>query len=654
MFFNYTGYGNCYRGISVDPRFRQGDRPDDNNCGDNHPDRDRRDNNGCGDRHGGDRCDNNGCNDRRGGDRSYNNGCGNRRGGNRCDNNGCNDRRGGDCCDNNDCCDDHTKGSCHDDCPVDKKHCDNGDCCTEGVMAVLSIAMRTLGRDDTIDVEITLSGGYTQVVTLGRGTSTLISSDILRTPQGAVSLCEITRIRLLSSSVSDPEYMQRLQDELARFIGSSMRRPPAHGHFDGDCDSCVEAMQRYIMRNSDDIEALLFDGSQSVTASVVTGTVTTPVLTSAVIDTEPASFVSTAELTTDTVEAVTAVTAAETEVVTAVELLPVSLVSAVNETTASVSAPVIVTEVDVAGSIDITAAAEFASEVSVTDTTAITAVTTETIEAVSGFAAPTTVTGVLTGLTTAFTATAVAANIPIFSSGGSGALQVVIPAGAFGTNIPPADVTLPITVDGVGISYGGTDTIYAFADATTLLGATGTPAVSDIELLGTPTTTEVVSAVTTTEATVAGEVTFETVSGSLVTAVTPVTVGSADQPETVEAVTAITAEFSDINAVGTVSTAEAASLFTAETAAVLSDAQLDVTAAEAIGSAELTITMASAVSGITTEPVSVASPTFAEPIEGDIIGARRGIIAVDNTDGDISVYSSCAVRGAQLDTVPQP
>jgi len=106
--------------------------------------------------------------------------------------------------------------------------------------------------------------------------------------------------------------------------------------------------------------------------------------------------------------------------------------------------------------------------------------------------------------------------------------------------------------------------------------------------------------------------------------------------------------------VGTVSTAEAASLFTAETAAVLSDAQLDVTAAEAIGSAELTITMASAVSGITTEPVSVASPTFAEPIEGDIIGARRGIIAVDNTGGDISVYSSCAVRGAQLDTVPQP
>ncbi len=628
MFFDYMGYGGCYRGISVDPRYRQDSRPN-NDCRDERP--------GCG------RFDNDSGrfdNDRD--DRCFGNECSNSRSGG----DPCSDNRS-----DNDRC--HNNGSCNESSD-NNNCCENENCCAEGVMAVLSIATRTLGRNDTVDVEITVEGGYTQVVALGRGTSTIISSDILRTPQGAISLCDITRIRILSSSVSDPEYMQRLLNELQRFIGRPMRDLHVPGCSDGDCDSCVEAMQRYIMRNSEDIDALLLDGSQPDTASVVTGTVTTPVIAAASLDPITASFVTAAELTTDTVEAVTAVTAADIEVVTAIELLPASLVSEVAVTTAEVSAPVTVTEVEAAGTVAITESGEFASGVTVTDTTVVGSVSTDTVDVISGFSEPETITGVISGVESVEVVDTTAVNVPIFSSSGTGALRVVVPAGAFGTNIPAAAVTLNVTVDGVGISYGGFDTVYALLDDTRLLsGITGDPAVSDIELPGTPVTAVVVSEVTSTEATVVESVGFEAVAGSLVTDVTTVTVGSAEQPDTVEVVSSITSETTDINGVATVSTVEASGLFTTDTAAVLSDAQLDVTSTDGLSSVELVTTSVNVISGITTTPVSVASPTFAEPIEGEIVGARRGIIAVDNTDGDISVYSSCAIRGAQLETDPQ-
>jgi len=662
MYYDYIGSNGCYRGISVDPRFRSdfGRYPNNGNCGHHGGSEKYRDNADCGRNSCNDRRDEGSCGERRGCSNSNNDNCSGRpdhdcgdrdncsgrpdRGRNDRDNCGRPDHD----CDDNDNCGRPDNGKCKSNNCCGK----DGNCCADGVMAVLSLAMRALGRNDTIDVEITVSGGYTQVVTLGRGTSTLISSDILRTPQGAISLCEITRLRLLSSSVTDPEYMLRLQDELERFIGRAMRRKPGHDSFECDCDSCVEAMQNYIMRNSDNIEALIFEGSGTETASVVTGTVPAQVLSSAALETENSDFVSSVELNTDTAAAVTAVTAEDTTVVTEVELLPASLVSAVNTATAEVSAPVTVTEVEAVTAVDITDAAEFASDVTVTTTAVIGTVATETAEVISSFAEPETVTGVISGIETADTISTTAVNIPVISSGGTGALQVVIPAGAFGTNIPPADVTLNVTVDGIGISYGGIDTVYALPDDTTLLsGITGAPVISDITTPGAAETVEVVTAVETTETTVAAAVEFTPVSGSLVTDVTTEVVGSSSSPETVEVISSVTPEFTDINGVGDISSIPASDLYSVDTTAFLSGAELDVTSLPAVSDASLTTESVTVTGSITTTPVNVSSPDFVEPIEGEIIGANRGIIAVDNTGGDISVYSSCAVSGAQLEPV---
>ncbi|MBQ4539186.1 MAG: hypothetical protein II995_06250, partial [Oscillospiraceae bacterium] len=158
--------------------------------------------------------------------------------------------------------------------------------------------------------------------------------------------------------------------------------------------------------------------------------------------------------------------------------------------------------------------------------------------------------------------------------------------------------------------------------------------------------------VTTAAAEVVGAVEFTAVSGTLVTDAATAAVGSAAAAETVTIITAVTSEFADINAVGEVTTVTASELFTTDTAAVISAAELTTTEAEAVTEASLTTTEIDAISGITTSPVNVISPTFAEEINGEIIGARCGIVAVDNTDGDISVYSSCSIRGAQTETDP--
>ena len=655
MYFDYTGSGSCFQTLSVaGGANRRHGRPGDscwegNTCEirpheDCRPDNGNRPDNDCCGRPGGGRPDNDNC-DRPGGGRPDNDNCG-RPGGGRPDNDNC-DRPGGR--PDNDNCGRPDGGRPFPPQP----YCDNGDCCKDGTAAVLAMAMSALGRNDTVDVEITLEGGYTQTVTLGRGGSAIISSDLVRTAQGAVPICEISKLRIIAESANDPEYMQRLQNELQTFIRRCMRQGADCNMGRGGCDDCVEALQNYIMRNSENIDALLFDGSQSATAQVITGTTTEQVVESAQLTTDTASFISSAALATDTVEVISGIDIAADEVVTAVELLPTSLVSAVTIETAEASAPVTVTEVEVVSSVTVTDTAEFASDVTVTPSSVLASITTQTAEVVSGFTDPVTVEGVISGVTAVSAVGATAFNVPIITAAETGALQVIIPAGAFGTNIPPADVTRDVTAGGAGVSYGGVATVYGLAEETTLLGGvTGTPAASTVTTPGTAVTAEVVTEVTTAAAEVVGAVEFTAVSGTLVTDAATAAVGSAAAAETVTIITAVTSEFADINAVGEVTTVTASELFTTDTAAVISAAELTTTEAEAVTEASLTTTEIDAISGITTSPVNVISPTFAEEINGEIIGARCGIVAVDNTDGDISVYSSCSIRGAQTETDP--
>jgi len=638
MYFNYGGSGSCFQTLSVaGGANRRPGRPGDscwegNTC-------EIRPHEDC--RHdGGNRPDNDCC------DRPDNGSCGRPDGG-RPDNENCGRPDGGRP-DYDNC------GRPDDGRPVPPQYCrDNGDCCKDGTAAVLAMAMRALGRNDTVDIEITLEGGYTQTVTLGRGGSAIISSDLVRTAQGAFPICEISKLRIIAESANDPEYMQRLQNELQTFIRRCMRQGADCHMGRGGCDDCVEALQNYIMRNSDNIDALLFGGSQSATAQVITDITTEPVLSGAELTTGTASFVSSAAITTDTAEVISGIDIAADEVVTAVELLPTSLVSAVTTETVEVSGPVTVTDVDVVSSVTVADTAEFASDVTVTPSSVLASITTQTAEVVSGFTDPVTVEGVISGVTAVSAVGATAFNVPIITAAATGALQVVIPAGAFGTNIPPADVTLDVTAGGAGISYGGAATVYGLAEETTLLGAvTGTPAVSTIATPGTAVTAEAVTEVTAANAEVVGAVEFTAVSGALVTDVATAAVGSAAAPEAVTVISAVTPEFADINAVGEVTAVPASELLTTDTVAVVSAAELAVTEAEALTEASLTTTETDAISGITTSPVNVTSPTFAEEINGEIIGARCGIVAVDNTDGDISVYSSCGIKGAQTETAP--
>ena len=408
MYFDYTGSGSCFNTLSVAGGVnRRPGRPGDS-CWEGktceirqqhgrRPDNSRPDNDDCerpdgGNRPGANRPGNDCCG-RPDNSRHDNDDCGHPDGGNRPGAN----RPGNDCC-------------------------NEGDCCKDGTAAVLAMAMRALGRNDTVDIEITLKGGYTQTITLGRGGSAIISSDLIRTAQGAIPICEISKIRIIAETANDPEYMQRLQNELQTFIRRCMRRGFGCDMEQGGCGDCIEALQNYIMRNSENIDALLFDGSQTATAQVITDITTEQVLSDAQLTTDSANFVSSVSLETDTVEVLSGIAASEDEVVTAVELLPADLVSAITTETAEVSGPVTVEQTDVVSSVTVSDIAEFASDVTATSSTVVGSITTQTAEVISGFTDPVTVTGILSGIEAAEIVDTAAVNIPIISSGGTGAL----------------------------------------------------------------------------------------------------------------------------------------------------------------------------------------------------------------------------------------
>ena len=535
----------------------------------------------------------------------------------------------------------------------------NGDDeCLDGIRSVILSALRALGRDDSVEAEITLNNGYLQTITLSCECA-FEGKNLLKTPLGVISLCDITKISLLIQTASSPNFGARFKRALRRIVGV---RGGRDDNCDLDCeelecgkkrrgddDNCANSIERFINQNSDDVISFIFDGAQAQTVAVISDITTGQALSDVTLETETAQVISVVSLQSDPVEVVTAVTAAEVEVVTAVETAEQQVVSAITQTTAEVSAPVTYTEVSVLSAAEVTDAADFAANLEVTDATAVAAIETETTEVVSGFGTPITTEGVVSGIESVETVAATAVTIPELISTGVGAMQVVIPANLFDTGLPAADVTLNVTVSGAAITFGGNSTVYALADDTTLLGnIVGTPAVADITAVGAPVTAEVVSAVTATEAPVVSSVTFDAVNGSLVSGAAVTTVNSIDPPETVTVAETVTAETVSVNTVDEVTTAAAETLFTVETAQAASAAELVTETETVLTSAVIENAEQTVVTSIETSQAAVFSPVSAEDIDGNVIGADNGVVAINNDNGDVSVYSTCAIRGVEL------
>lgn len=551
-------------------------------------------------------------------------------------------------------------------CYPDKIDCSCAGGMKDVLKAILAAIYNTNIPGFSVNVEITTTTGfiYTLPFTSGTATSTIITDTTITNGNTTISICDIAKIQILSGSLLNPAFNAALQVALRNitqtcvmpgcFDGNNSHEKYNHGN---KCDKCIDGkdcaqgMQDYINNNITNIESIGYVGGmqtiESISAvtdinytdvigSVTLSLTTSPVLNSATLNTTPSSVVGT-------------ITPANTNVVSGVTLNNLDVVTDVTDVTATVSAPITATATPVVSNVTTNPAPNgVVTAVATTTANVVDAITTTTLNAVTSFGAPTTYAGALTGLDTISNITPVAASIPSLTSTNNGVLQVTIPIGAIDGTNPTAPVVLNVEVGGADITFGGNTTSYVLPNPSRVLGGnTATPAVTNITTLGTPAFSPIIETVTDTTTTVVETITPTFTQGSLVNVVTTGSVNSVATPTTIDVVQTVTPVTANVNAVGTVTTTPASSLFTTTAQTVVGAATLATTSTNAVTAATLATTDETVVQSINTSTISVLAPDI-ENIDGTITNAGDGIVSVNNTNGDISVYSTCDINSVVL------
>lgn len=416
-----------------------------------------------------------------------------------------------------------------------------------------------------------------------------------------------------------------------------------------------------------------------------------------------------ASVTTTTTPFVTGVTEATTSVLASITPVTAAVVTGITPATTPVVTSVTPTTTGVVTSINQTTAG------------IVTGITQTSIGVVTNYPNPSIVNGVISGVNAINVITPTLETVATFTSTGTGVLQVIIPANAFGANIPPAAVPLNIVANGATISFDGNTTFYALPTATPVLGGASTAVISNNVLtgLGTPTTvaaltgvtpvtttgvitvtpvtigavtgittvttgavigitsattgavtditqtpvtvltgvtpatqaavidltqipTNVVTGITAPTINVISSIIQSTTPGNLVTAVSTQSINNVAPPVVVAAVTAVTPVISNISSLAGSVAGTVGSVQSIATANVIGTATLNTTAANALASVQVIGTGQSVVKDITTTTVQTLSPV-PENINGSFASAGNGIVVINDTNGDISIYSECEI-----------
>lgn len=229
------------------------------------------------------------------------------------------------------------------------------------------------------------------------------------------------------------------------------------------------------------------------------------------------------------------------------------------------------------------------------------------------------------------------------------ALTGVTPA-----TIPVVASVTPVTIGAViGITTATTGVVTGITPATTgaLVGITQIPAtVLNGVTLGTQ---PAVIGVTSSPVNVVGSITAPTVSvissiiqsttpGNLVTAVSTQSINAVAAPTVVAAVTGVTPTTSTVNSLTGSTTGTVNSVQSVTAVTVVAAATLNTSAANALASVQVIGAGQSVVQDITTKAVQTLSPA-PETINGSLASAGNGIVVINDTNGDISIYSECEI-----------
>lgn len=531
------------------------------------------------------------------------------------------------------------------------KHFKSPPGCVEGILAALkaiSYAVSAMCMPGySVDVDILLKDGTTHRICFGhervRLSCTLLQTDCL-----AISLCDIVKLHVLPPSAMAAQFYKKLKHALGCGLDNCCSYPPE--------ELCQREMQEFILRHMNEIEEVSLTGASKTiqTVTVPTQITTAEVLTSASLTTHDAQVLTGANIETDSKFVTASVTPAAGTVVSELTQSSVSALRDVTGTTTPVSAPVTLSATNVVTSVSPIAVPSVLTGLTLDKADVVNSLEPTYINAVTGFSEPTTVTGVVSGLNSVSTITPIAKELPLFSGNGTGLLQVIIPAGGLSE---PGDPPFPatqkvfnVTVGGTGatLSYLGNSEIFTLPTSANVLGGfTSRPQVSTIAQTGAPIINQVLKQAVPHTVSVVREVHPESAEGSLLGNVTSGSVNSVSaQPATIHAISALVKTPETFNAVGTVTNTPIHSLFSTSTTEVLTEAEIELRTTSVVADAYISEHKTTVVKEIGTKELEV-SVNAPEEIDGDVKAVGCGIMAVDNDDGSLSVYSICDINSAQ-------
>lgn len=520
-------------------------------------------------------------------------------------------------------------GSCGTGCASDP--------CLQSMRCVLTTIddiVRSMSPGFSIGVEITTTDGTVNTVFFSSSNcavringTTLIANDLV------ISICAIAKIRVLTGGLVGSTFVAQLLAALDCL--ASRCCPEGCGS-----DPCVQDMQNYLYCHQNSIAAVSFEGGLEIIRNILApvGINYVNVVGGAALSTTSTAALSGASLNVDTTPVVSAVIPAATTVVSSIAADVSSVVTGITSTPVAVSAPITSVPTTVVTGVTTTPVTGLAQNLTTTTATVLDGLAIGTTPVLTGLGTPSTISGVLTGLTGISSITPEPVLVPFFTSGNAGPLTVTIDG-----------VEYPVMSGGEQVVYGGTLTAFVFPSGASFLGGvTGTPTLSTITQQGTPTTATVVSSVVPDTTSVIASVSAGSASGQFVSAVTTGTVGSVIAPAAVTAVGSVAAATEIISTLGAVNTIPASSLFATAFTDVVDEVSLSTTTTGVLASASLSTSAQSVVGSISTTLIDVAIPVR-EDIDGSVSAVGCGIMAVENDGGDVSVYSVCDINSVETD-----
>ncbi len=503
-----------------------------------------------------------------------------------------------------------------------------------------------------VDVEIITTDGTSNIINFSKLTvnSIQVTKTTLIAQGIAISLCDIVKMTVLTSATTGSSFNADLLNGIKNITTTCMIPDKNYYNDCGSCKNadvqCAQGIQNYINENINTIDTISYNGNsaQAQTVQIVTDITTADVLQDSTLTTTETEAITNSNLETTTTPVISQVNLTDVDVVSSIETATTTLLSDVTETTTDVSAPITVNPVTVVSEVDTTDDTNVITNVTSTTKNVVNQVSSTTDTVVTGFTGESQITGVISNVDTVKNITPSAIEIPAFASTGTGVLQVTIAQQSIDGTNPTSDIVLNVKVGNQDITFNGNTTKYVLDDTTNVLGgATQSPNVVTVNQIGTPTTDTFTKTVSSTNIPVIDTITPSTVTTTLVNSVTTTEINNIETPTTKTVIESIAKTTEDIENITNTTTVKPSDLLSTTTQDVLQTATITNQVENVLTSATLDNNSIPVVNNIQTSTQDVYLP-IKENIEGRVFAAGDGIMGVNNTNGDITVYSICDIN----------